>query len=193
MDLLIKHRLFEDMSEEEFYQLCIQNRDLQFERNVDGNIIVMSPTSSLSGDLNSEIDFQLRQWNKKTKLGKCFDSSTGFTLPNGAVRSPDASFISTARWNALSPEEQKGFARICPDFIIELMSESDTIQMITVKIEEYLANGCQLAWIVDPVKQAVHIFRKNGSRETITGFHQSVSGENVLPGFELDLRELLLP
>lgn len=193
MELLIKYKLFESMGEDEFYQLCTQNRDLQFERNSDGNILVMSPTSSYSGKFNNEISFQLTQWNKKSNGGLCFDSSTGFTLPNGAVRSPDASFISNDRWNALAPEEQKGFARICPDFIIELMSESDTIQMITVKIEEYLANGCQLAWIIDPVKQSVHIFRKDGSKETVNGFHQSVPGENVLPGFELDLRELLLP
>lgn len=190
MDLLIKHRMFEEMSEEEFYQLCIQNRDLQFERNVDGNIIVMSPTSSLSGKFNNEISFQLTTWNKKTNAGLCFDSSSGFTLPNGAIRSPDASFVSSERWSSLSPEEQKGFARICPDFIIELMSETDTIQMMTQKIEEYLNNGCKLAWIIDPKKENVHIFRQGKSPEIKTGFNQSVSGENVLPGFELDLREL---
>lgn len=190
MDLLIKHRIFEEMSADEFYQLCVQNRDLQFERNADGNIIVLSPTHSLSGKLNNEISFQLTIWNKKHQLGECFDSSTGFTLPNGAVRSPDASFISHQRWNSLSAEEQKGFARICPDFIIELMSESDHIQPMIQKMEEYLSNGCRLAWIIDPKEEKVHVFNKDSSRKTYTGFDQSVPGEDVLPGFQLDLREL---
>lgn len=192
MDLLIKQRIFEEMSEDEFYQLCVQNRDLRFERNADGNILVMSPASSLSGELNSEIDYQLRNWNKKSKLGKCFDSSAGFTMPNDAVRSPDASFISNSRWNSLSAEEQRGFARICQDFIVELMSESDNLQPMIRKMEEYISNGCRLAWIVDPKEEKVHVFRKDGSTKVYTGFDQSVPGEDVLPGFELNLRELRL-
>lgn len=190
MDLLIKHRVLEGMNEDEFYELCVQNRDLKFERNADRHILVMSPTSSLSGSFNSEIDYQLQRWNKEKKLGICFDSSAGFTLPNGAVRSPDASFIFLARWNNLSTKDKKGFARICPDFIIELMSETDTIQNITLKMEEYLINGCRLGWIIQPDEKRVHIFQPDRQVEIVQGFDRSVSASEVLPEFALDLREL---
>lgn len=190
MDLLIRHRVFEEMDDAEFYNLCMQNRDLRFERTPDGNIIVMSPASSISGDLNSEIDYQLRKWNKENKLGKCFDSSAGFTLPDNSVRSPDASFIFIERWNALSTDQRKGFAHICPDFIIELKSETDTLQALTQKMQEYLNNGCRMGWLIDPVKEQLLIFIPDQNVRIIEGFNQSVAEESILPGFALDLREL---
>ncbi len=122
MDLLIRHRVFEEMDDAEFYNLCMQNRDLRFERTPDGNIIVMSPASSISGDLNSEIDYQLRKWNKENKLGKCFDSSAGFTLPDNSVRSPGASFIFNERWNALSIEQRRGNEEVLPTSVRTLSS-----------------------------------------------------------------------
>ncbi len=118
-----------------------------------------------------------------------FDSSAGFRLPSGAVRSPDASFIFLTRWNSLSEEHKKGFAQICPDFIIELLSDSDSLQQTTLKIEEYLSNGCQLAWIIDPDKEMVLIFKPGESVITIEGFNQSVNAD-ILPEFSLDLHEL---
>ncbi|HEY9045221.1 MAG TPA: Uma2 family endonuclease, partial [Ohtaekwangia sp.] len=156
----------------------------------DGNIIVMSPASSVSGDLNSEIDYQLRKWNKEYKLGKCFDSSAGFTLPDNSVRSPDASFIFIDRWNALTPEQRRGFAHICPDFIIELKSESDTFSALSQKMQDYLANGCKMGWLIDADKEQVFIFLPGKNVSTIEGFDQSVKEEGILPGFALDLREL---
>lgn len=190
MELLIKHRITDGMTDEEFYELCAQNRDLKFERTAERNIIVMSPTHTLSGNRNSEIDFQLRKWNKEKKLGKVFDSSTGFTLPNSAVRSPDACFIFNERWNALSPENKTGFARICPDFIIELMSDTDTLGYSSQKMLEYMSNGCKLGWIIDPQSQQVHIFRLSKETEILKGFNQFVSADELLPGFALDLAEL---
>jgi Uma2 family endonuclease len=190
MDLLIRHRVFEEMDDTEFFDLCQQNRDLRFERNPDGNIIVMSPASSVSGDLNSEIDYQLRKWNKEHQLGKCFDSSAGFTLPDNSVRSPDASFIFMDRWKALSTEQRKGFAHICPDFVIELKSESDAFAALAQKMQEYLVNGCCMGWLIDPDKEQVFIFLPGKNVSMIEGFHQSIGENSILPGFSLDLREL---
>lgn len=190
MELLIKHKITDGMTDAEFYELCAQNRDLKFERTAERNIIVMSPTHTLSGHRNSEIDYQLRKWNKAKKLGKVFDSSTGFTLPNSAVRSPDACFIFNDRWNALSLEHKKGFAKICPDFIIELMSDTDTLGYTTEKMKEYMANGCRLGWIIDPQQKRVHIFRPMKDVEIFSGFNHSISAHELLPDFELDLTEL---
>lgn len=190
MELLIKHKITDGMTDAEFYELCAQNRDLKFERTAERNIIVMSPTHTLSGHRNSEIDYQLRKWNKAKKLGKVFDSSTGFTLPNSAVRSPDACFIFNDRWNALSLEHKKGFAKICPDFIIELMSDTDTLGYTTEKMKEYMANGCRLGWIIDPQQKRVHIFRPMKDVEIFSGFNHSISAYELLPDFELDLTEL---
>lgn len=190
MELLIKHRITDGMTDEEFYELCAQNRDLKFERTADRNIIVMSPTHTLSGDQNAEITYQLKKWNKSKKLGKVFDSSTGFKLPNSAVRSPDACFIFNERWNALSLENKKGFAKICPDFIIELMSDTDTLDYTSKKMQEYMSNGCLLGWIIDPQSQQVHVFRPNKEIEIITGFNQSIRAHELLPDFALDLAEL---
>jgi Uma2 family endonuclease len=190
MELLIKHRITDGMTDEEFYELCAQNRDLKFERTAERNIIVMSPTHTFSGEQNAEITYQLRKWNKIKKLGKVFDSSTGFTLPNSAVRSPDACFIFNEQWSALSSENKKGFARICPDFIIELMSDTDTLEYTTKKMQEYMSNGCKLGWIIEPRQKQVHIFRFGKEIEILKDFNQSISADELLPGFALDLAEL---
>jgi Uma2 family endonuclease len=177
------------MTGEQFWEFCRQNPDLRIERSAIGEVLLMAPAGSLSGDLNSEIGMQLRIWAKRNGTGKAFDSSTGFTLPNSAVLSPDASWVLYSRWNQLTKSEQSQFAPLCPDFVLELRSPSDRITMLQEKLEEYLANGARLGWIIDPLTKSVHIYRPNREPEILTN-PKAVSGEDVLPGFELDLSEI---
>ncbi len=189
--IALKSFIFDRMTNEEFVAFCLEQRELKIERTAEGEIILMPPTYSKTGKTNVEILLQLAFWNKKAKLGEVFDSSTGFTLPNGAMRSPDASWIANERWNALTPQQQNSFAPICPDFVIELKSESDTVGELTKKMEQdWLGNGCRLGWLIDPDEAKVYIFRADGSRDTIDGFDKEVSGEAVLSGFLLQLKEL---
>jgi Uma2 family endonuclease len=178
------------LSNEEFEKFCLEQRDLRIERTESGEIIIMSPTYSESGFLNSEINRQLGNWNHQHRKGYVYDSSTGFRLKGKAVRSPDASWLSLERYSNLSPEEKRGFMRVCPEFVIELRSDSDTIPDLKAKMESYLKNGALLGWLIDPETETVWIFRADGSRDEVQGFDQKLSGESLLPGFELDLGEL---
>jgi len=179
------------VSQEQFQQLAAVNRDLRLERTATGELIVMPPTGSNTGNRNLDLEGQLWLWNRQTKLGKVFNSSTGFLLPNGATRSPDAAWISQARWDALSPEEQEGFAPICPDFVLELRSPSDNIKSLQAKMREYMENGATLGWLIDRKNQQVEIYTQDREVEIL---HKptNLSGENVLPGFILDLTEVWL-
>jgi Uma2 family endonuclease len=189
--IALKSFIFDRMTNEEFVAFCLEQRDLKIERTAEGEIIIIPPTYSKTGRINLKIARQLANWSEATQLGEVFDSSTGFTLPNGAMRSPDASWIARERWEGLTDAQQNSFAPICPDFIIELKSESDTIRDLTKKMEQdWLGNGCRLGWLIDPHEEKVYVFRADGSRQTINGFDQVVSGEAVLPGFELQLKEL---
>jgi len=179
------------VSQEQFQQLAAVNRDLRLERTATGELIVMPPTGSNTGNRNLDLEGQLWLWNRQTKLGKVFNSSTGFLLPNGATRSPDAAWISQARWDALSPEEQEGFAPICPDFVLELRSPSDNIKSLQAKMREYMENGATLGWLIDRKNQQVEIYRQDREVE-ILHKPSNLSGENVLPGFILDLTEVWL-
>ncbi|KAA6441594.1 Uma2 family endonuclease [Dyadobacter flavalbus] len=176
------------MSEEEFFQFCRMNDDtLEFERDSHGNIILLSLAGAFTGNLNSKVLAELGIWNKKDQLGKVFGSSTGFTLPNGAVRSPDVSWIRNERWNALSKEQQEGFAPLCPDFLIEIRSKSDDLKYLQDKMKEYIANGTSLGWLIDRFDNKVYIYRSDKSVEVHDSLHIVLSGETVLPGFTLDL------
>ena len=146
--LVINTDAFE-MTEDQFFRFCIQNRDLKIERNYNKQIFIMSPTGFETGKRNAEIIFQLENWNRKYKSGYVFDSSTGFTLPNNAVRSPYAAWIKKERADNLSENEKKQFAHICPDFIIELKSKSDSLKNLQEKMEEWINNGCGLGWLID--------------------------------------------
>ncbi|MEO1653268.1 MAG: Uma2 family endonuclease, partial [Bacteroidota bacterium] len=139
---------------------------------------------------NFDIAFEFAKWNKEYKLGIAFDSSTGFTLPNKAVRSPDLSWIQMDRWNALSEEDQMGFAPIVPEFIIEIRSKSDSIETLKEKMKEYIAQGVKLGWLIDPPQQKVWIYRAEGSIEIKNSFAEPLLGESVLPGFVLNLSAL---
>ncbi len=171
----------------EFFDFCQQNPDLKFERDQHGKIIVMSPTGSETGNKNSILIYELMKWNQITQKGLVFDSSSGFTLPNTAVRAADVAWIANTRWNALSQEEREVFAPICPDFVIELMSKSDSLKEAQTKMQEWMDNGCRLAWLLDPKNQKAYIYRLQQNPEIVDDFQQKLSGEQVLPDFELDL------
>ena len=180
----------ERLTDDEFFHFCQQNRDLRIERTCEGEVIIMSPTGTRTGLRNSEINFQLQSWNKQRQAGYVFDSSTGFKLPNGSERSPDASWVSLGKWEALSSEEQEKFAPLCPEFVIELKSPSDLLPTLRDKMEVWMSNGCRLGWLIDPERETVFIYRADSSRDELHDFGRRVSGEDVLPGFELELEAL---
>jgi Uma2 family endonuclease len=175
------------MTDDEFYYFCQDNPDYSFERNADGTIITMAQTGGESGERNSELTTELTIWNRQTRLGFVYDSSTGFRLPNGATRGPDAAWVRADRRNALTPDQRKKFPPLCPDFVVELMSESDTLRATEAKLHEYIDNGCQLGWLIDPRTESARIYRADGSVSIVRGFDQVLSGEDVLPGFSFDL------
>lgn len=179
------------LSDDEFYDFCQENSELRLEKTAQGDIIIMPPTGGVTGSKNGEISADLKLWNRAAKLGEAFDSSTGFVLPNGATRSPDASWIIQSRWDALSREEQKKFPLLCPDFVAELMSDSDGLKAAQRKMDEWMENGCRLGWLFYPAQQRAFVYRTNQAPEELTGYDQVLSGEEVLPGFTFDLRWLI--
>jgi Uma2 family endonuclease len=185
-----KLKLKIDLTDEQFFQMCQKNRDYRFERTASGELLIMPPTGSDTGNRNFDMVVELGIWNKQTKLGKGFDSSTGFTLPNGAERSPDVSWVRIERWNALTPEQQEKFAPICPDFVIELRSLSDSLKDLQEKMHEYIENGAQLGWLIDRKNKRVEIYRPNKDVEILEN-PTSLSGENILPGFVLNLKQIM--
>ncbi len=173
-------------TDDEFFDFCQENRNLRFERNANGEIIIMSPTGGLTGKKNSSITSRLWIWNEEVQLGEVFNSSTGFLLLNGAMRSPDAAWVATSRWEALSYEEQEKFPPLCPNFVVELISPSDTLKTSQEKMTEWVDNGCQLGWLIYPKEEQVWVYYDN-KVERIIGFDQTLSGKTVLPGFTFEL------
>lgn len=178
-----------DLTDEQYYQLCVKNRDLRFERSPKGELIIMSPARGETSNRNAGITAQLWLWNERCKLGQVFDSSGGFKLPNNADRSPDAAWVTRARWDALTPEQQRRFAPLCPDFVVELMSPSDSLSAVQAKMQEYRDNGARLGWLIDRESQQVEIYRPNQAVEILAN-PETLSGEDVLPGFVLELRSI---
>ncbi|MEQ8961536.1 MAG: Uma2 family endonuclease [Coleofasciculus sp. C2-GNP5-27] len=178
------------LTDEQFEQICRANRDLKFERTAKGELVVMALTGGDTGRRNLRLTGQLWLWNQQSGLGEGFDSSTGFRLPNGAIRSPDAAWVRLERWQALTPEQRKKFVPLCPDFLVELRSLSDELEDIQAKMQEYLANGLLLGWLIDPQRQMVEIYRPNQAVET-SNQPTTLSGESILPGFVLDLTGIL--
>lgn len=191
MDTIILKTEALHMTEDEFFNFCQQNKDLNIERDAHQNIIIMSPAGTESGFYNGKIFAQLAIRNHQTKLGVVFDSSTGFLLPNGAMRSPDAAWIPKKQYFSFDKKAKQKFLPYCPDFAIEFKSFNDRIEDLQHKMEEWIANGTRLGWLVDLDTQTSYIYRQDDSQETVPGFYQFLNGENVLPGFALDLRELL--
>lgn len=175
------------VTDEQFLQFVAANPDLRLERTAEGELIVMAPTGSEGGNYNAELTSDFVIWNRQTRLGVVFDSSTGFRLPNGAIRSPDVAWVARNRWDALTPEQRQGFAPICPDFVLELASETDDIAVLRAKMQEYIDNGCCLGWLIDPKTRQVEIYRPGQQVEKLAA-PKCLSGEAVLSGFVLDLQ-----
>ena len=179
------------VTQEQFTILSQANRDLKLERTATGELIVNPPTGWETGRFNSSISGELYLWWRNFgESGLVFDSSTGFILPNGATRSPDACWVSGERWQALTPEQKGTFANICPDFVVELRSSSDKLESLQAKMKEYIDNGAKLGWLIDRQNQQVEIYRVNQKVEIISS-PINLSGEKVLPNFTLDLTEIL--
>ncbi|MEG4999628.1 Uma2 family endonuclease [Microcoleus sp. B4-D4] len=179
-----------ELTDKQFFQLCIDNRDLRFERTATGELIIMPPTGSETGRRNSDLNFQLQSWSRQNKhLGVVFDSSTGFKLPDGSDISPDAAWIRRDRWDALTAEQKEKFAPICPDFVVELRSATDALEKLRAKMKVYVKNGARLGWLLDRKNRQVEISRQDREVEILDA-PQTLSGENVLPGFVLDLTDI---
>lgn len=186
---VLQFRPFVQMDDEQFFRFCQANQNVRIERSKEGEIIIMPPTGWNTGDINSEINMQLRLWAKKDKSGRVGESSTGFVLPNGAIISPDASWVRKERVEKFTPRQQQKFLPLCPDFVIELRSPSDTLKSGKEKMKEYIENGAKLGWLIDPKKKEVSIYRANGDIEILRN-PKRVSGENILQDFELNLNEI---
>jgi len=174
------------LSNEQFYQLCQNNRDLRFERNRQGDLMIMPPTGGETGNRNAKIIVKLGIWTEQNGTGIFFDSSTGFKLPNGADKSPDAAWIALEKWNTLTIEQRQGFVPLCPDFVIELRSKSDNLKVLQEKMQEYLENGTRLGWLINRQDRQVEIYRQGQGVEVLEN-PSSLSGEDILPSFVLDL------
>jgi Uma2 family endonuclease len=178
-----------EMSEDQFYEFCRSNADLRIERSAQGEVIVMPPTFADTGNRNNKLSYQVTRWAEENETGEVFDSSAGFTLPNGATRSPDVSWIQLDRWNALTDEQQASFAPICPDFVIELRSGSDTIKGLQEKMREYIENGVALGLLIDRKKKNVYCYRADGSILVLNN-PLVVSCDPELPGLTLQMAKI---
>ena len=179
-----------DLTDEQFWQLCQKNQEWKFERTASGELLIMSPTGGETGNRNIEIAYQLQGWSRKNNLGKAFDSSTGFKLPNGANRSPDASWITIEKWESLTAEQRRKFLPLCPDFVLELPSPSDSLKKIREKMQEYIENGARLGWLINVEAKQVEIYRPGRDVEILEN-PKTLSGEDVLPEFIFDLTTIM--
>lgn len=177
------------LTDEQFFQLCKINENLRFERTVRGELIIMPPTGGETSNRNGRLNQQLFNWADVNGTGITFDSSGSFKLPNGADRSPDAAWVKQERWDILTPEQKEKFIPLCPDFVIELLSPSDSLKVIQEKMQEYRDNGTRLGWLINRKSREVEIYRLDQEVEVIES-PASVSGENVLPGFVLNLESI---
>ncbi len=187
---VLKDSVTGGMTDAEFLRFCLENKDLRIERNSNLEIIIMSPTFTLSGFYSGEVFAQLSTWNRAGSLGIVFDSSTGFTLPDRSVFSPDASWLSRQKWEKLSFEDKHRFAPVCPEFVIEVRSTSDRIEKLKEKMEAWITNGTQLAWLIDPHEMTSYIFRPDRQVEEINGLDKEIKGEGPVEGFVLYLSRL---
>ena len=176
------------LNEAEFYRLCQANRDLRLELTAEGNLIIMPPTGWDTGRRNASLNRLVGNWAEADGTGIVFDSSTGFKLPSGATRSPDVSWVLRSRLEALSPDPNK-FLPLCPDFAIELRSASDSLSVLQAKMQEYIDNGLELGWLINPKGKSVEIYRAGQAVETVP-FSTALSGESLLPGLQISLKNI---
>ena len=187
IDIEVRGDKNDGMTDEEFFNFCVENRDLRIERDCNKQIYIMAPTGFETSNFKADIVTDLNSWNRKEKKGKVSDSSGGFSLPDSSVLSPDASWTSNEKISGVTKKQTKQFLPLCPEFIIELKSKSDSLRYLKNKMLKWIENGCELAWLIMPEKEEAHIYRADGSIEIVKGFDKKLSGKNVLPGFELDL------
>jgi Uma2 family endonuclease len=185
--IVLKDEFTSQLTDEQFFWFCQQNKDQRIERNSNHEIIIMSPVTSRSGNHSGEVFRQLANWSVSNGKGIHFDSSTGFTLPDKSVFSPDASWVSNEKWNLLSEDDKDRFAPICPEFVIEVRSKSDSLDDLKNKMELWLKNGSKLAWLIDPRERTTYIYRPNKAVEIINGLDKKIVGEEPVNGFILDL------
>lgn len=178
-----------EMSDEQFYEFCQQNRDWRIERTAEGELIIMPPAGGETGDKNAFVTAFLKIWSLQEGSGVAFNSSTGFDLPNGATRSPDAAWVTRSRLAVLTEEQKRKFLPLCPNFVIELRSPSDRLKTIQEKMQEYLDNGAQLGWLIDPSERRVYVYRPGVAVECLDN-PANISGDPELPGFVLDLTRI---
>jgi len=178
-----------ELTDERLYELSQANRELRLERTAEGELVIMSPTGGQTSRRNAQIIYSLSEWANRDRTGVVFDSSGGFKLPNGAVRSPDAAWVRFIPWFKLTDEEKEKFVPLCPDFVVELRSASDDISELQAKMQEYLDNGAQLGWLIDPQEKHVYVYRPHAQVETLDN-PESVAGDPVLKGFVLHLLEI---
>ena len=190
-DALVLHfsPLMKKLGEDGFFEFCMLNKDLRIELTSAGDLIIMSPTGGKTGIRNFKLIVGFGAWAEKDGTGKGFESSTVFSLPNGAKRSPDLAWVRNERWNRLSEEEQERFPPLCPDFVVELRSPSDSLRALQDKMQEYIENGAQLGWLIDPFEKKVYIYRTQSTVEVFDD-PQAVSGDPLLRGFTLDVQSL---
>jgi Uma2 family endonuclease len=187
--LTVRLRPVFDLTDDQLLKLSSLNQDLRMERSAKGELIVMPPAGGETSAQNAEITMQLRLWAKRDGTGITFDSSGGFRLPNGAVRSPDASWVERSRLEALTNEQRRKFIPLCPDFAIELRSPTDNLSVLQNKMQEYLDNGAKLGWLIDPENRRVYVYRPQMSPQLLDNLEE-ISGDPVLPDFRLNLREI---
>ncbi|MEN9223422.1 MAG: Uma2 family endonuclease [Thermostichus sp. BF3_bins_97] len=177
------------LTRQDFIRLCAANPELKLERTAQGELIIMAPTGGETGHWNAEITTDLTLWNRQTGLGKSFDSSTGFSLPCGSDRSPDLAWIPKEKWEALDPQLRQGFLPLCPDFVLEILSPTDSWIQTQAKMQEYMDNGCRLGWLLDPKTKRAMIYRAGQAPELLED-PETLSGEEVLPGFTLPIKQI---
>jgi len=193
LDALIPPELIalthQSVSPEQFEKLCADYRDLRLELTSTGELIIMPPTGSETGRQNFDLTYQLGAWSRQNGTGICLDSNGGFTLANGAIRSADAAWIRREKWDSLTAQQKKSFAPICPDFVVELRSASNTLTQLFRKMFDYMENGTSLGWLIDPFKRQVYVYRPN-EQTVVLENPETVSGDPLLPGFTLNLTEI---
>lgn len=180
--------ILKDVTEEDFLELCRQNPDMRIEMSKEGDIIIMPPTGGETSGHNFSLVLDFGTWVRRDGTGKGFESNAMFLLPNGAKRSPDLSWVKLERWNALTAEQRKSFPPLCPDFVVELRSPSDSLKSVKAKMEEYIENGAQLGWLIDPLQKKVYVYRPGAVVEELDN-PASISGEPLLKGFVLELKD----
>lgn len=181
-----------EIDDRQLFELCRRNRDLRIERTATGELIMMSPAGGKTSDRNAEIIAQLRNWARRDGTGRPFDSSAGFILPSGAMRSPDAAWVERSRLRALSHEQQDRFLPLCPSFVVELRSPSDPLAKLQSKMAEYIESGARLGWLIDPGERRLHVYRPDTDPDVLEN-PSAVSADPALPGFVLELAEVWNP